>query len=78
MDTETRERAFRLVATLSIGISLLAVTVTLVAFPLTFQYVQYLQRQLNKDVKFCQVTFHVFYYRFRRDAPTRASLPLAE
>lgn len=54
-EEEARERAYKLVAYVAVGFSLVAILAVALCLPVVYNFVDHIQRQTKRELQFCKV-----------------------
>lgn len=57
MESEAREKAYRIVSYTAILFSIISVVSICITVPLGYNYVAHIQNQMNREIEFCRVSW---------------------
>lgn len=60
MESEIREKAYRVVAYSSVAFGIAAVLAVTITLPLVYNYVSHVQTLMKNELDFCQVLYIIF------------------
>lgn len=60
MESEARERAYKVVAYAAVTFSLLSILAVSITMPIVYNFVDHIQAQTKRDLQFCKVPLLAF------------------